>query len=64
MGHRAKDLTCLKNNLDKKQSVQLYTAREIVEEDDSTEEQVLDEDHSESQNELEEEDPYYGSQYS
>ena len=36
LGHRAKDLTCPKNSSDKKQFVQLYAAREIVKEDDST----------------------------
>lgn len=63
LGHIAKDLICPNNSLAKKQSVQLYAAREIIEED-SAEEQVLDKEHSESQNESQEEDLYFRSQYS
>ena len=65
-GHKKRDLKCLKNTVPKNAATQMYTAREILEEDsadgqDQDDEEVSVE-NNESQNE-EDEDPYYGSQY-
>jgi hypothetical protein len=57
-GHKKRDPKCPKNNQTKKVEAQLYAAREIIEE-----EEWDNQNDSEEEPPVENEDPYYGSQY-
>jgi hypothetical protein len=57
-GHKKRDPKCPKNNQTKKVEAQLYAAREIIEE-----EEWDNQNNSEEEPPVENEDPYYGSQY-